>query len=271
MLSFGSDESITFDGYNVIIGPNDSGKTNLVRVIEFMTNSDTTVDDKRIELSRKFDANKSSYIHIDIHLEKEEMRALFELLFNRTVDLIEYDDKMATLSIFIEWTNLYDDGSRPDFVILYFYNRLILWKNGSYLNVSYLRKLPETIDEIKSEIEQTIEIEGNQEMVNNYHSTHGYAHTELFGQETFQHSLLNGSDINEFFDIGHARVRIRVNPFSVSYNADYTNQQKAHVVRTFGFIGTKYQSANSANLWLIVVLTQIGYIFDYPHGLHFAA
>lgn len=99
----------------------------------------------------KFDRSKSSFLQIDVQLNKEETCMLTELLFDRTVDDHYSYESMSSLSIYLEWTKISEEKS-PSKIIVYFNNHLILWTDDAYVYVSYVRISLESTDKIESDI-----------------------------------------------------------------------------------------------------------------------
>ena len=256
LLSYTKVQKLQFANYTLIVGPNASGKTNLARILSFLREPGRVIDEKRLPLDMKFDHERPSHLQIDIQLNKEEMRILTDLMFDKTINTNYYDTNMTTLSVFLEWTSRFEERA-PSSVILYFYNHFIVWTEGMYLNASYVKTSLKDIDDIKSEIAKAIDIERDQKLKERYREQNGFYDSELFNQQEFQDRLIegdtcSGKNLGDYFEIDSKRIRIKMQPFVVAYNSDRTDDQNAHAVRILKYLGRKTPTANSANLWLVV-------------------
>jgi hypothetical protein len=255
LLSYNITQKLQFANYTLIVGPNASGKTNLARILSFIREPRNSINEKRLPLGMKFDHERPSHLQIDIQLNKEEMRILIELMFDKIINTHDYDSNMTMLSVFLEWTNRFEEKV-PSSAILYFYNYFIVWADGLYLNASYVTSL-ENIDNIKSDIAKAIDIDKEKELKERYHEQKGFFASELFNQHEFQDRLIqgdrcSGKKLRDFFEIDSKRIRIKIQPFIVTYNSDRIDDQNAHAVRILNYLGRKIPTADSANLWLVI-------------------
>jgi hypothetical protein len=185
---------IPLEQYNVIVGANASGKTNVIRILEFLSSGSNTLDDKRLQLNRKFSRNMPSSLTIDILLSEYETKILLELIINRKIDDYSFNKNLKhTLSL--EWTRIYDNDAPPDTVILYFKNHLAIWKNGARVSITCIQTFPETIEELKSEFNESVIIENDEKLKRSYRDKNGISHSNLFAEKSFQDALLNGCRI----------------------------------------------------------------------------
>jgi len=84
--------SIHLESYNVIVGANASGKTNMIRILGFLRSDTAQADDRRLPLDLKFDKNLPSSLRIDILLTKYEAKILLELIFNKKIEDYLFDE-----------------------------------------------------------------------------------------------------------------------------------------------------------------------------------
>jgi AAA15 family ATPase/GTPase len=206
--------NIHFESYNVIVGANASGKTNIIRILDrFLRSDGTTIDDRRLPLDLKYDRNLPSSLRIDISLTKHEAKILLELILNKKLENYLFDENLTHISLNLEWTKFYDDDSPPDNVILYFNNHLAMWKGDARINITYITSFPETIEDLKSDINESIVIDNDETLKERYHDKGGFSHPDLFSQNSFQEALLKcGYDqIKDFFEVEDKRIRITQN------------------------------------------------------------
>ena|GEM_PF-1773122 len=244
--------NIHLECYNVIVGANASGKTNLIRILGFLRSDTATVDDRRLPLDLKFDKNLPSSLRIDILLTKYEAKILLELIFNKKIEDYLFDENLTHISLWLEWTKIYDDYSPPDTVILYFNNHLGISKDGARINITYIRSFPESIEDLKSDINESMVIESDEALKKNYHDKKGFNHSDLFSHNSFQDALLKNGQIKDFFELEDKKLRLTENTFSIMYDPASTNKQKEHVVEIFGFLGKEASSVYSPCLWLLI-------------------
>ena len=109
-------------------------KTNIVRILKFLSDKTTTINNKRLDI-KKFYAGQPSSLWIDILLNKCETKILSQLLFNKKITDLLPEIKM---SLILEWDNIYDN-CLPSILILYFSNKLVIWQDNSDINISYVK------------------------------------------------------------------------------------------------------------------------------------
>ncbi|MGB6528186.1 MAG: AAA family ATPase [Candidatus Nitrosopolaris sp.] len=243
---------IPLENYNVIVGANASGKTNVIRILKFLSSDSNTVDDKRLPLNLKFRRDMTSSLTFDILLSEYEAKILLELIINRKIEDYSFDKNLRHITLSLEWTEIYDNDTPPDIVILYFKNHLAIWKNGASVSITYIQTFPETIEELKSDFNESVIIENDEKLKRSYREKNGISHSNLFAEKSFQDALLNGCQILEFFKVEDKRVRIAQNIFSITYNLSLANKDKEHIVEIFQFLGIEHSTKYSPHLWLLI-------------------
>jgi AAA15 family ATPase/GTPase len=69
--------TIPFESYNVIVGPNASGKTNIIRILDLIRSSSSNgITDKRLNRKIKLNKNRRSFLKIKVTLSASETRIL---------------------------------------------------------------------------------------------------------------------------------------------------------------------------------------------------
>jgi hypothetical protein len=89
-LSFDSIE-IPFENYSVIVGPNASDKTNIVRILKFLSDKTTTLNDKRLDVKSKFNESQPSSLWIDFSLNNDICLVWSQLAGIRTPPIVTTD------------------------------------------------------------------------------------------------------------------------------------------------------------------------------------
>jgi predicted ATP-dependent endonuclease of OLD family len=241
--------NIRFESFNVLVGPNAAGKTNVNRILEFLHSG--TVEVRRLPLNLKFDKSLPSSLRIDMLLAKHEAKMLFELIFNKKLQDCLFAENATCLSFSLEWTKRYEDNSPPDIVILYLHNGLRIRNDGARIHITYFRP-SENIEDLKSDIDESIAIENDEVSMQKYRDQKGFTHSYLFAQNSFQNALLKDDQIEHFFELEGKKIRITQNNFSINYRLDSTDNEKEHVVEIFGFLGKELSTGYSPNLWSLI-------------------
>ena len=146
LLSF---ESSTFDfeKYNVIVGPNNSGKTNLLRILKMLMTDDLI----RLEIKQKlkFDQEKKSQIKLTLEATEREIRMIWQAITHKYVEAIP-DSKRFT--IIWSWPDL-GTTLTPKNIILYFQNGVAIIFMYSVYHIFYLPSFePENSEEFLNEL-----------------------------------------------------------------------------------------------------------------------
>ena len=119
-----------FDQYNVIIGPNNSGKTNLVRILKRIAeNSD--FQHFQLDKAIKFDNKKQSQISISLQFTDTETKYILQTLFGTTITKQQFPEQIKKIDIVIKWNNIIDFKSNPTFVSYSFDNGLTIFTTDS--------------------------------------------------------------------------------------------------------------------------------------------
>ena len=130
------------------------------------------------------------------------------------------------MSLILEWDNNIYDNCPPSLLILYFSNKLVIWQNyNSDINISYVKGDPTTIEDLKTEINEIIQLE-NKEIRNNSKEWQEISHEVLFAQPSSQNASQTGKAIEDFLTINGNRFIIQKDDFSVEYKSGAANDKK---------------------------------------------
>ncbi|MHB1645888.1 MAG: AAA family ATPase [bacterium] len=148
------DEKIDFDNFNIVVGPNGSGKTNIIRSLKSIINEpyrdnynilyklESLVNSKISAVGIKLDKRKKSTVMLELKLSNEELKLLFEFIFKRDVEIKEiqnYDD--ATFTLLVNWPVEYMGEILPDLLIFRFPNGFtFLYEKSSWHNIMYMEQ-----------------------------------------------------------------------------------------------------------------------------------
>jgi energy-coupling factor transporter ATP-binding protein EcfA2 len=253
ILSFDKTE-IHLENYNVIVGPNSSGKTNLVRILKFLKTSSEGpmlhgIDEKRISPKMKLYKNRASYIKIDIILSEQETRILLQFLFNRRIDGT-LGNKLREISLVIGWENVYDDDISPDYLLIHFANGFTIWREHSSDVWSYMDGIPEGSEELSVAIQDMIKIPADIEKREEYQREKKLSAIYMPSHENFQHDFIHEQSIQHFFQLGEKIITV-ASDFHMAYDRRIDNKQKKHTIDVFQFVGIPI-STGSISLWLLI-------------------
>lgn len=114
------DVAFPFEDFSVIVGPNASGKTNFVRILQFLTRANEKSIFK-IALPTRFrlDPNKVSSVILEVLLSGKELRMIIGLLTNRQI--AEPNPDTAWLAhIVLHWETTPDDEKEVSLIFVHF-------------------------------------------------------------------------------------------------------------------------------------------------------
>ena len=113
------DSHFRFNKYNVIVGANNVGKTNLVRVLKLV--SANSLNEINLPKRIKFDSGKISQLSFTLHFSDEETRMILQTLFQKTINTKEFPESLKIVKVIINWDDLVSENPRPINVIYHFH------------------------------------------------------------------------------------------------------------------------------------------------------
>lgn len=151
LLSF-EDAKFNFKKYNVIVGPNNAGKTNLVRILRAMVHSNLTNFEPIQEM--KHAEGKKPQIQLAVEATNEETRLIMQALINKDIERETDLSSWKNFTIGLGWRLLSMKYS-ADPIIVYFQNHTIVsidsgWHYVSYYDPSDIRDLEHRLDKLCS-------------------------------------------------------------------------------------------------------------------------
>ena len=105
--------------YTVIVGPNNSGKTNLLRILSVMSESGN-FEYQRISRTQKLNPNEPSEITITLNLDKAEAGMVFQCIFGKNDQIDKMAESVRTLDITIFWDKDQSVTISPKFTLYRF-------------------------------------------------------------------------------------------------------------------------------------------------------
>jgi len=114
-----------FDKYNVIVGANNSGKTNLIRVLDMISNNDDFTN-FIMHKNLKFEKTKPSEIFLTLKFTDEEIKMILQSMFGHQINQTEFSDEVKTMDVLIFWSDVIKDAPYPNLVFYKLHNGLTI-------------------------------------------------------------------------------------------------------------------------------------------------
>jgi len=188
-----------FNEYNVVVGTNNVGKTNLVRLFQKLV-SEINLNYFKINKKIKLDPNKSSQLKLSIFLNNFETKILLQALFKKDIESDSFEDSIRELTVIINWSDILNEEPLPINIIYYFKNGLTIassfGKNvvfhSNALDEGKKSKLFSNIDKLNSsEIEDLLINKGLVPGV------------EIWNEDLFEDMLCGLNVSQHFFEVDH--------------------------------------------------------------------
>jgi energy-coupling factor transporter ATP-binding protein EcfA2 len=168
-------EDINLENYNVIVGPNSSGKTNIIRILEILSTDHPSkreetvlslnaleypLDSIRLKISSKFDRDAPSLLRTEVMLSKVEIKILLQLLFRTFIDTNTIHEKLRKLTLIIYWPATPNETEEPELILARFENGFTIWKRGNSHNIGYIASIPDDVEQLHGLVSNTRNIYG---------------------------------------------------------------------------------------------------------------
>lgn len=252
LLSF---ENVDFDLYdfNVIVGMNASGKTNLLRLLNFIRedeNSGHHMDYRRLEKKSKLDQDKKSSVILELELADSEALMLMHLVFKKDLDGVSIPESFKKVRLGFYWEDVIDDETLP-ILIFRFSNGLSIIRYGGNDWLCWLNEMP--IVDASEKFKALIDVrQGSRgDFRGKYQNKHNFLPDTLFNQDVFTQKLMSREPVDEFLTID--RIGIKVN--SPIEDLKYGNPVQMHQKKVYEFINMDRQTSHQISLWHL--LTEI--------------
>lgn len=118
----------------MIVGPNNAGKTNLLRILQALVNSDLA--DFRLIQKMKYSKSKKSQIRLTVETTDEETRMLMQTLIDRDIKQETDLNSWKNFTIALSWRRL-DTNNPEEPIIIYFQNRTVMAVSSGEHRISY--------------------------------------------------------------------------------------------------------------------------------------
>jgi len=202
ILSF-ENSNFEFQNYNVIVGINNVGKTNLARILQDLSRRDLTNYD--LDRNVKFFPQKKSHITLELKLDNFELKLLFQSIFKRSIPSTDFPDTLKTVKVLLNFSDTINDISSPTTIMVIFNNGLWAVSDHSDLLVfdiygvtnseNFLEKIQYfDLNQILNYLDHTLNIN----MADN-----------IIEKQEFYSALVENRDISDFFEINNTRYVFR--------------------------------------------------------------
>ena len=120
LLSF-EDILLSFGKYNVIVGPNNSGKTNLLRILD-MISKNGRLDFFQLQRRLKLNPDEPTEITLTVRMEESEALMIFQSIFGTEEIKAEIHERARTIDVIVVWNGAAQDTLPPKFTMFRFHN-----------------------------------------------------------------------------------------------------------------------------------------------------
>lgn len=211
LLSF-KDTRFPLGAYTVVVGPNNAGKTNLLRILDMISKN---VNLELLPLDRKHRLNPEDWsrIILTLRLDDIEAKMVFQCIFGQTEQL-DIIPKTKTLDVAIFWDKQQVETSIPKFVAYVFSDDFIILSTESRTNSLFYSGLyPNEIGGVRAaDFWEILTPEQVPKLVSG--DSNSLQYTDLKDSKSFMVDMLNG---RPFDSLGWQTV-VRNLPMGVNYD-----------------------------------------------------
>lgn len=249
--------SIDLEKYNVVVGPNASGKTNLTRILRLLKaygQDAVRLDIKRLPKKLRLDQSASSSVLIGLNFTDLEMKMLMQVIFNDELNTEKFPEIMKSACLGFYWVDTISDEPYPETIFRLANGFSLIHSTGSE-NLTLLQEMP-TIDKFRSELAKIMEMTGAQgsELRTKFKERHNFEYDQLLFRQEFRQKFLSGDSIDNFFTFDGVNIKIPNMVREVTY--DYSSPKK-HQQEIFDFTGSQKSTGLNIGIWYL-----LGYLFN---------
>lgn len=221
--------SINFDSYNLIVGANNSGKTNLIRILNIFKRGNNILWTE-LNKEQRFSLDQPSSLYFKLTLTNEELQLILESLFNKDLQNVNFAKPIHNFEIFISWSGVVLDVSTPTYIVFRFSNGLTIFSIGGDHHLTVTDYIPsEHPDKFLSKIKNFNNIADDPKYVRK----HGLLPNHILESESFQKEFFSGSNVDIFFNVSNFLGYITISPV-LKY---IRNHEQEFIIRNIKFIG----------------------------------
>ena len=126
--------------YTVIVGPNNSGKTNLLRILEMIADNEN-LEYFQLHTGHKLDPDEPSEMTLTLDLDESETMMAFECIFGLEGQVNHVSEQLNTLRITIYWDTKQAEMVLPKFALYQFGNGYTLAARPVGENIMFDRRV----------------------------------------------------------------------------------------------------------------------------------
>ena len=135
ILSF-KHADLPFDTYTVIVGPNNSGKTNLLRILDMISKNEN-LEYLQLNKEQKLDPDAPSEITLMLDLDESEVKMVFQCILGLDYQVNAVSETLRGLAITIFWDNDQLDILWPKFTLYRFGSGFTILTNSTEGNIAF--------------------------------------------------------------------------------------------------------------------------------------
>lgn len=139
LLSF-ENADFEFKSYNVLVGINNSGKTNLLRILK--TLSDNGLLGYRLTKQSKFSTTEKSNLTLDLKLDDLELKLLFQSIFQRAFPSNSFPDSLKSIKVVLNFANVISDDPMSTTIIIILNNGMWIVADHSHMVIFNIKLNP---------------------------------------------------------------------------------------------------------------------------------
>lgn len=226
-------------GYNnTIVGPNNSGKTNILRILKMVKNAE---DIKFLDLpvQSRHNSYKESILSLKIDLTYTESRMLEQIIFHDSLGTYKGCFSFSQIQVVIKWNNLtHNEDTHPAEVILRTSNGMtvLLKNNDNYIFYT------NAIDLDNLEIKPPPPLDSNNEALVKYKNIHKFGSNNIFSATNYTHFIIK-DNIRSYFTIDEMIYGIKH-----SLQLVQTQPPQYYISSIFRYVGIKGSAATQVSI-----------------------
>lgn len=247
----------SFEDYNIIVGKNGSGKSNLLRVLEMLRigqesrDWNTLIGIERLPLpeTTRLDANLPSSITLECVFSEQEIQAVLMLITHSPIDP-PFHDHVKNITIEIRWKDSLLDGESPSYVAMTLGNGMSLFRTPVSNDFLFYEKYSgERIIQLKSEHAITT-IRRADLKLRDYQGgvPDSSKYWESLKGKDFQSAVRNGSTVKNFFIVNKKPICLER---GIVAQTDDVNQ-RGYSPKVFKIAGIPFESRAYLSIWLLL-------------------
>jgi energy-coupling factor transporter ATP-binding protein EcfA2 len=250
------DTELVLENYNIIVGHNASGKTNLIRLVEFIrylrAGSGSVYglsDELYLPSAYRSAPDKSSSLVLHISLSDSEAKALIQVIFRTEIKAIA-SPEMVKIALAIHWPQTPEARRRPEYVFLRFPNGFSILKLIAGDDViCYTEKEPENLEELQKVITAYPRIDQDAKLVEKYRAAQGIDHNSMLQDSKFLTPFLQGQNIRSFLIVDGKEFSIFSGHLQVTYHDSNIRQ---FIVEIFEKCNIPLSSGYNVGIWVVL-------------------